>query len=289
MKKNYTLFNIMSLLLILLSIFLLVGSFRPTNSAVDFEDPGLEQAVRDAIDQEEGTLEPKDVEMLQVLDATGYGIESLEGIDALPELRELNLEDNYVKSVAPLKKLTKLETLSLRNNEITDLEAIDFDEILFLNIRDLSLRHNVKRDEEGKGTGLADISMLGQMVSLRKLELRDNHIENLEPLSNLRRLTELELRENKFKDIEALETLTRLKELKLRDNKIESLEPIRYLSRLTYLNIHSDTDITSVEPISKLVNLETLSMREVPINDNGIFLKKLTKLQRFNAIDASRS
>src|SRR5699024_6356331 len=174
-------------------------------------------------------------------------------------------------------------------NEITDLEAIDFDDILFLNIRDLSLRHNVKRDEEGEGTRLADISMLGQMVSLRKLELRDNHIENLEPLSNLRRLTKLDLRENKFTDIEPLETLTRLKELNLRDNKIESLEPIKYLSRLTYLNIHSDTDITSVEPISELVNLETLIMREVPINDNGIFLKKLTKLQRFNAIDASRS
>lgn len=275
----------MSLLLILLSIFLLVGSFRPTNSAVDFEDPGLEQAVRDAIDQEEGTLEPKDVEMLQVLDATGYGIESLEGIEALPELKDLNLEDNFVKSVEPLKNLTKLETLSLRNNEITDLDEIDFEDILFLNIRDLSLRHNVKRDEEGKGTRLSDVSMLGQMVSLRKLELRDNHIEELEPLSNLRRLTELDLRENKFTDIEPLETLTRLKKLNLRDNKIESLEPIKYLSRLTYLNIHSDSEITSLEPISELVNLETLIMRDVPIDDNGEFLKKLTKLQRFNAID----
>ncbi|HLR91666.1 MAG TPA: leucine-rich repeat domain-containing protein, partial [Atopostipes sp.] len=285
MKKNYTLFNIMSLLLILLSIFLLVGSFRPTHSTVDFEDPGLEQAVLDAIEQEEGPIEPKDVEMLQVLDATGYGIESLEGIEALPELRELNLEDNYVKSVSPLQNLTKLETLSLRNNEITDLEAIDFDDILFLNIRDLSLRHNVKRDEEGEGTRLADISMLGQMVSLRKLELRDNDIENLEPLSNLRKLTELDLRENKFKDIEALETLTKLKELNLRDNEIESLEPIRHLSRLTYLNIHSDSEITSVEPISELFNLETLIMRDVPIDDQGEFLKKLTKLQKFNAID----
>src|SRR5699024_224325 len=87
------------------------------------------------------------------------------------------------------------------------------------------------------------------------------------------------------KDIEALETLTKLKELNLRDNEIESLEPIRHLSRLTYLNIHSDTDITSVEPISELFNLETLIMRDVPIDDQGEFLKKLTKLQKFNAID----
>lgn len=286
MKKNYTLFNIASLILILIAIFLLVGTFRPSNSTVNFEDPGLEQAVRDAIEKEEGTIQSKDVELLQVLDATGYGIESLEGIEALPEIRELNLEDNFVKSVSPLTNLTKLEKLNLRNNEITDLDDIDFEDILFLNIRDLSLRHNVKRDEEGNGTRLSDITLLGKMASLRKLELRDNHIEDLTPISNLRRLTELDIRENKFDNIEALETLTRLKELNLRDNKIESLEPIKYLSRLTYLNIHSDSDITSLEPISHLVNLETLIMRDVPIKDNGKFLKKLTKLQRFNAIDA---
>src|SRR5699024_11809706 len=150
MKKNYTFFNLASLILILISIFLLVGTCRPSRSTVSFEDPGLEQAVRDAIEKEEGAIQPKDVGVLQVLDATGYGIKSLEGIEALAELRELNLEDNFVKSVSPLQKLTKLETLSLRNNEITDLEAIDFDDILFLNIRALSLRHNVKRDEEGE-------------------------------------------------------------------------------------------------------------------------------------------
>src|SRR5699024_9042947 len=102
MKKNYTLFNIASLILILISIFLLVGTFRPSNSTINFEDPGLEQAVRDAIEKEEGTIKPEDVELIQVLDATGYGIESLEGIEALPEIRELNLEDNFVKSVSPL-------------------------------------------------------------------------------------------------------------------------------------------------------------------------------------------
>src|SRR5699024_9774643 len=175
MKKNYTFFNLASLILILISIFLLVGTFRPSRSTVSFEDPGLEQAVRDAIDKEEGTIQPKDVELLQVLDATGYGIESLEGIEALAELRELNLEDNFVKSVSPLTNITKLETLRLINNEITDLDEIDFEDILFLNIRNLSLRHNVKRDEDGKGTRLSDISLLGKMVYLRKLELRDNH------------------------------------------------------------------------------------------------------------------
>ena len=286
MKKNYTLFNISSLLLVLLSVFLLVGVFQSSTTDVSFEDPALEQAVRDAIDKEEGKIEASDVALLQTLDATGYGIENLEGIEALEELRELNLEDNFIESVSPLTSSSKLETLSLRNNEITDLEEIDFGDILFLNIRDLSLRHNVKRDEEGNGTRLSDINLLGQMISLRNLELRDNHIEELAPLSNLRDLNELDIRENRFDDIEALETLTKLEELNLRDNEIDSLEPLQYLSRLTYLNIHSVTGLDSLEPISELVNLETLIMRDVPIEDGGEFLKNLTNLQRFNAVDA---
>src|SRR5690625_1984732 len=286
MRKNYTFFNISSLLLILLSVFILAGIYQPNNSTVTFEDPGLEQAIRDTIEKEEGTIESKDVVNLQVLDAAGYEIKSLEGIDALENLRNLNLEDNFVESVSPLGDLTKLRILNLRNNEITSLEEIDFEDILFLHIQDLSLRHNVKRDNEGNATRLSDISLLGQMVSLRKLELRDNHIEDLAPISNLRNLRKLDIRENRFETIKPLETLTKLEELNLRDNHIESLEPLRYLSHLTYLNIHSVEGITSLDPISELVNLETLIMRNVSIEDDGEFLKKLTKLQRFNAIDA---
>src|SRR5699024_1611011 len=53
----------------------------------------------------------------------------------------------------------------------------------------------------------------------------------------------------------------------------------------TYLNIHSNTELDALEPISDLINLETLIMRNVEIEDDGDFLKQLTNLQRFNAID----
>lgn len=285
MHKNYTKFNLLSLLAILVGVFFLVFLFEDSESEITFADPGLEAAVRETIGKEEGTLVQKDVDTVQVIDASNRQIESLEGIDHLMELKELNLENNFVKSVTPLKSTTKLESLNLRNNEITSLEAIDFEDILYLNIRKLSLRHNVKRDEDGLGTRLSDISLLRQMAPLRKLDLRDNHIDDLSPLSDLRRLTELDIRENKFDTIEPLETLTRLKELNLRENEIDSLEPIKYLTRLTYLNIHSNTQLESLEPIKNLVNLETLIMRNVSIEKDAEILKNLTNLQRFNAID----
>ncbi len=288
MKRNYTFFNVASLFAILLSVFLLIATFQTsTDSAVHFEDPGLEQAVRDTIGKEEGSIEPSDVDLVQELDASGYGIESLEGIETLRELRTLNLEDNSIESVVPLQTLTKLEVLNLRNNGITSLEDIQFDDIIFLDIQELNLRHNVVRDEEGNETRLSDVSLLAHLTTLEELDLRDNHIEEISPLSNLRDLEQLDLRENRLHDIEALETLTLLEELNLRENDIVSLEPLRYLTRLTYLNIHSNSGIESLEPLSELINLETLIIRNVPITDNGVFLNKLTNLQRLNVIDSN--
>ena len=286
MRKNYSFFNLASLIILLLGVFLLVFLFQSQESTtVQFKDSGLEQAVRDTIGQEEDEIKKRDVDLIQVLDATGYDIETLEGIEELPELRELNLEDNQIKSLSPLQNLTKLQRLSLRNNQITDLKKIGFEDILYLNIEELNLHHNVVRDDEGNDTRLSDISLIGRMITLQKLDLRDNHIEDLFPLGNLRNLEDLDLRENRVKDIDVLQALTNLEELNLRDNSIESLEALRFLFHLNDLNIHSNKEIKSLEPLSGLVNLETLIMEEVPIQDQGNFLKKMTNLQRLNAID----
>lgn len=286
MRKNYSFFNLASLIILLLGVFLLVFLFQSQESTtVQFKDSGLEQAVRDTIGQEEDEIKKSDVDLIQVLDATGYDIETLEGIEELPELRELNLEDNQIKSLSPLQNLTKLQRLSLRNNQITDLKKVGFEDILYLNIEELNLHHNVVRDDEGNDTRLSDISLIGRMITLQKLDLRDNHIEDLFPLGNLRNLEDLDLRENRVKDIDVLQALTNLEELNLRDNSIESLEALRFLFHLNDLNIHSNKEIKSLEPLSGLVNLETLIMEEVPIQDQGNFLKKMTNLQRLNAID----
>lgn len=284
MRSNASKLNVLALALIVLMVIALFSLPLGLERVVEFEDAGLEAAVREHIKKPEGDLLAKDVQYIQVLDCSSRKIRKLDGIEALIELREINLADNYVKSVSPLKNLMKLQKINLRNNEITDLEAVDFQDIIHLHIRNLDLRHNVKRDAEGNDTRLSDISMIGRMASLRKLKLRENHIDDLTPLSNLRRLTELDIRDNSFTSIEALSTLTRLEKLNLRANHLVSLEPIRYLHRLTYLNIHSLVSLESLDALAGFVNLETLIMRNVPLQETE-FLRKLTKLQRLNVID----
>lgn len=284
MKKTYTKFNLLSLLAIILIVASLPLFLSYNSNVVSFKDKGLETAIRKTIGKEEGAIYLNEVDTLEILDAKGMNIEYLDGIENLVNLQELYLEDNFIKDVSPLQNNIRLRVLDLRNNEITSLEEINFDSIIYLHIRDLSLRHNVVRDEDGNATRLKDITLLGQLLSLRDLDLRDNHVEDLTPISNLRRLTKLDLRENRFTNIDALATLTRLEELNLRDNTVNSLEPLRYLHHLKYLNIHSVEGIETLEPLEDLNNLETLIMRNVKTDSNE-FLKNKTKLQRLNAID----
>lgn len=93
------------------------------------------------------------------------------------------------------------------------------------------------------------------------------------------------IRENKFKSISSLQALIKLEDLNLRQNNIDSIEVLSNLKSLKYLNIHSNTKIQSVKVIKKLVNLETLIMRNVPLKDQLDIFDNLTKLQTLNALD----
>lgn len=284
MQKTYNKFNLFSLLAIILIVLSIPAFSDYNNKIVTFKDSGLEKAVRDHIGKEEGAIYLSDVDTIEILNANNYKIKNLEGIENLVNLLELHLENNFVKSVTPLKNNMRLRVLNLAKNEITDLKELGIQNILFLHIRGLNLRDNVKIDKDGKEIRIKDISLLGQMIALRRLDLRANHVEDLTPLSNLRRLTKLDLRDNKFDNIDALRTLTRLEKLNIRGNHITSLEPIKYLHRLEYLNIHSIEGLEDLSPIDDLHNLETLIMRNVQVSDNK-FLEGKTKLQRLNAID----
>ena len=250
---------------------------------VTFEDDGLYEAVVDALDAPEGRgVTRLELSGIEELDASGYGIESLEGIEYLTHLVRLDLSDNRVESLEPLAELGRLRELSLRNNGITDLESVNFETITDIPLRVLSLRHNVRRFDDAPQERLSDISLLSEFQSLEELSLRDNHIENLVPLAQLTELRELDLRENHFDDIRPLQELSRLEELNIRENAVADLSPLRALTDVRYLNIHSNPDIADLTPVGELSDLETLIMRNVPVDDDLAFLSELDSLNRLN-------
>lgn len=279
--------------LIFIIIFLLTAasaaSFYYLRTA-HFADPNLEQVIREVLGKPEETLLKKDLAEIYELDAGGRGINHLDGIQSLKNLRVLNLIDNQVQDVTPLKNLTKLQVLSLRNNEITDLADINLAALKSLpELKSLSLRHNVVRHGDSSQTRISNIEVLKDFNQLEKLELRDNHIRDITSLQKLVNLRVLDISQNPLAEgnITPLKGLTNLRELNLRETGIKDLSPLKNMPDLEYLNIHSNTEIENLEPIGNLKNLRSLIMRNVCTGGSLDFLAELTLLSRLNIRNCS--
>ena len=79
-----------------------------------------------------------------------------------------------------------------------------------------------------------------------------------------------------------LKQLKHLKKLNLRNNDLIDLSPLAHITSLTYLNIHSNSKISSIEPLSGFVNLQTLIMAFVPIGDEIYLLENFRQLTHLN-------
>ena len=257
---------------------------------IDFADTGLEAAVREALGEPQGPLRSSQVKKIRVLEAGGRDIRSLEGIENLANLKVLDLVDNRVECVRPLRHLTKLEELSLRNNGITDLAPLGFDALAELpRLKHLSLRHNVVRFDDAPQVRLSDISLLGEFTGLASLELRDNHIEDIQPLASLVHLETLDISQNPLQggDLSPLKGLTRLRFLNLRETGARDLAPLETLRELRYLNLHSNENIQSIKPLENLTGLEALILRNVPVGGEMEALAGLVNLRRLNLRNCS--
>lgn len=91
------------------------------------------------------------------LNLEGYSLRRLEGIEALVNLRMLDVSETLVTDITPLAHLTQLEALDLQND------------------------------------GVEDITPLAHLTRLRWLRLKDNPVQDVSALSQLTRLERLDL------------------------------------------------------------------------------------------------
>src|SRR5688500_4713124 len=85
---------------------------------VSIPDPGLNAAVRAALQIPSGPLQAEDLLELEDLDACCRSIRSLEGLGAAHHLFTLNLESNRLVEVTLPAGLTNLETLIIEANPL---------------------------------------------------------------------------------------------------------------------------------------------------------------------------
>jgi Leucine-rich repeat (LRR) protein len=183
------------------------------NSEVEFADPNLEKAVRDALGiPEDQPITKEKMKELKSLDAHERYISNLSGLEYAVNLQELDLSGNQIRDISPLSNLIYLEVLILEGNDIRDISPL----AKLTNLTVLDLNYNK----------ISDISPLVNLANLQELYLNSNRISDISPLSKLTCLQVLELAYNRILGIDPLAELTNLKELHLEGNRISDISPL---------------------------------------------------------------
>ena len=123
----------------------------------------------------------KGLDTLTRLTATRKEIDNLRGLEVATGLTDLDLGDNAIVDLGPLRNLTSLEELDLADNQIENVSPLSG----LTSLTDLDLGDNL----------IVNVS-LQNLSSLESLDLADNLIENVSSLPSLSGLETLDLRNN---------------------------------------------------------------------------------------------
>ena len=266
-----------------------------TPPRVEFADPNLATAIREALDLDTGDgvdilkIPKAELTKLTRLSMRKGTVSDLTPFAQLTELTELDLSGNQISDITPLAQLTQLRELGLSVNQISDVSPLAG----LTELRELSLFSNRISDISPltqlieltmltlPGNQISDISPLTQLTKLTLLGLTSNQISDISPLAQLRKLTLLQLEYNQIRDLTPLTQAESLTKLYLGNNQIRDLSPLTTLTRLTTLDLASN-QISDVTPLAQLSeSLEDLDLRDNRIKDvtplaNLIYLERLS-------------
>ena len=150
---------------------------------------------------------------LEIVGAT-LSNEQLAALAGLTKLESLNLYENRISDLSPIARLTNLRTLDISVNRISDLSPI----ARLTNLRTLDISRNP----------IADLRLrpVIELPNLTALSARDIGLTDLRPLAGLVNLQYLALWRNQIEDLSPLAGLVRLQDLDLSGNQIEDLSPL---------------------------------------------------------------
>ncbi|MFY0536105.1 leucine-rich repeat domain-containing protein [Nannocystis pusilla] len=153
--------------------------------------------------------------------------------------------------LGPLAGLVDLQFLHISGNPIASLAPL----------AGLPLTELYASSLEG-----ADLSGLGQIVSLQALDLGNNALTDIGELAPLVHLTSLSLYGNQLADLSPLAGLVALQGLNLSANQLTDLSPLAGLTAMQRLDLDENA-IVDLAPLTEMVALTRLTAEENAIAD----------------------
>ena len=210
--------------------------------ALSIADPGLDAAIRAALQKPNGPLTEQDLLSLTNLDASNRNISNADGLDAARNLLSLDLSKNNLSSFALSAGLTNLNSLFLVKNSLTNFVLPP----RLIHLVQLDLTVN-ELTQFILPTGLTNLSVLA---------LTANQLTNFTLPPDLTQLTSLSLGFNQFTSFTLPVGLTNLSVLVLDGNPLINLTLPPDQTKLTTLSVNGTLD---GNPLTTLVLSEPLA------------------------------
>ncbi|CAM2976385.1 leucine-rich repeat domain-containing protein [Hathewaya histolytica] len=155
------------------------------------------------------------------------GIKSIEGLQYAINLEKLDLSENEIKDLTPLKNLKKLTYIELDRNMLGDLTPLSN----LTNLTHLNIYNN---------EAIVDMTPISKLEKLEWLDLhwcnRGKQTVNVEPLGKLINMKELNLESNLVSDISFTKSLKKLTLIGVGANNITDMSPLSNLIMKSYVD-----------------------------------------------------
>ena len=187
----------------------------------------------------------------------------------LTKLESLKLYGNCITDLSPIARLTNLRTLDISSNPIADLRlrpVVELPNLTALSASDI---------------GMTDLRPLAGLVNLKHLELWGNDIDDISPIAGLVNLQYLHFSTGDIDDLTPIAGLVNLQHLNLSGNDIDDLTPIVGLVQLEILNLNRNK-IVDIQPL--LDNIGIGAGDEIQLKANK--LSDISRNQHVPALEA---
>lgn len=214
---------------------------------VSFADPAMEEAIRLHLDVgPDRTLYTNDLWNLTYFTVPAEA-KDLSDLGYLTFVEDLAIEAAPAGQLEHLSSMVNLTSLQIRSTSVSADELKLIGALPKLESLTLS------------GCGLSTASGLEAAKNLSYLDLSQNTIRDLSPLTQLTGLQELYLQHNAVDDLTALGAMAALTKLDVSYNLLTDLSPIYNCTTLTYLAA-GNNQLTALIGLEKLTTLEHLDL-----------------------------
>ncbi|MCB0196253.1 MAG: NACHT domain-containing protein [Anaerolineae bacterium] len=251
----------------------LIGSIEAMNALVDYTELENGSVIRKLWDIRANF--EREIYFKQVLSHCRVlhcnSVSSLVGFEYLTSLCELYIYKlTKPLHITELAKLSNLKALSLHGDNVNDLSHI-------------AHLHQLKKLDVSQ-TEIDNLQAIAPLVNLTELNLSGCPVSDMTPLTHLSRLCKLDISNTKTQDISFLEKITQIQSLNIAGLSIKDLFPLDCLQKLTELII-DHTEVDDVSFITSFLELSHLGITGLRVSK----LDPLLQLPNLSSLEISLS